>query len=114
MAERGNLDAPLLAAAVESAEPMGVDVSKVAIRDLVVPGEQRRLLAQIVDAKLAGQAQLERARAETAALRNLANAASMLRDNPDLFKLRLVQEMANSTGNTYVVDTDRPASGGSS
>ncbi len=85
---------------------MGVEVSRLAVRDLVVPGEQRKLLAQIVEARLAGQAALERARGETAALRNLSNAASLMRDNPELYKLRLLQELANSSGNTFVIDTE--------
>ncbi len=77
------------------------------MRDLVVPGEQRKLMAQIVEARLAGQAALERARGETAALRNLANAASLMRDNPDRYRLRLLQEIASSSGNTFVIDTER-------
>ncbi len=106
IANRAELDDPLLAAAQDAAAQLGVDVSRLAVRDLVVPGEQRRLLAQIVEARLAGQAALERARGETAALRNLANAASLMRDNPELYKLRLLQELANSTGNTYVIDAE--------
>lgn len=106
VANRTELDEPLQQAAIASAAPMGVEVTKLALRDVVVPGDQRRLLAQIVEAKLAGQAALERARGETAALRSLANAASLLRDNPDLYRVRLLQEIANSSGNTFVIDTD--------
>lgn len=106
VANRAGLDAPLLASAQEGASPLGLEVSRLAIRDLVVPGEQRRLLAQIVEARLAGQAALERARGETAALRNLSNAASLMRDNPELYKLRLLQELANSDSNTFVIDTE--------
>jgi regulator of protease activity HflC (stomatin/prohibitin superfamily) len=111
IANRGDLDAPLTEAAQASAGSLGVEVSKLAVRDLVVPGEQRKLLAQIVEARLAGQASLERARGETAALRNLANAAALLRDNPDLYRLRLLQEIATSDGNTFVIDTDAQPSG---
>ncbi|MDH3499939.1 MAG: slipin family protein [Acidimicrobiia bacterium] len=106
MADRAGLDTPLTEAAQASASALGIEVSKLAIRDLMVPGEQRRLLAQIVEARLAGQAALERARGETAALRNLSNAAALLRDNPELYKLRLLQELANSNGNTFVIDTE--------
>ncbi len=106
VANRAGLDTPLLEAARESAGPLGVEVGSLALRDLVVPGEQRRLLAEVVAARLAGQASLERARAETAALRSLANAASMVRDNPALYQLRLLQEIASSEGNTFVVGTE--------
>ena len=106
VANRGSLDEPLLAEARAIAAEIGLEVEQLGIRDLVVPGEQRRLLAQIVEARLAGQAALERARGETATMRNLANAAGMIRDNPDLYKVRLLQEIANSTGNTFHIGTD--------
>jgi len=106
VANRTVLDEPLQVAAATAAAPMGVEVTKLAVRDVVVPGEQRKLLSQIVEAKLAAQAALERARGETAALRSLSNAASLLRENPDLYRVRLLQEIANSSGNTFMIDTD--------
>jgi hypothetical protein len=48
-------------------------------------------------------AALERARGETAALRNLANAASLVKDNPALMQLRLFQSLSESSGNTLVL-----------
>lgn len=106
VASRTELDEPLREAAVAAGEPMGIEVPKLAVRDVVVPGDQRRLLAQIVEARLAGQAALERARAETAALRSLSNAASLLRDNPDLYRVRLLQEISASSGNTFMLPTE--------
>jgi regulator of protease activity HflC (stomatin/prohibitin superfamily) len=106
VANRAALDAPIQEAISPAAAELGVEVEKLALRDLVVPGEQKQLLAEIVAARLAGQASLERARAETAALRNLANAAAMVRDNPALYQLRLLQEISASSGNTFVVGTD--------
>ena len=106
VAARSALDAPVFEAVAPIAAEIGVVVDKLVLRDLVVPGEQRKLLAEVVAAKLAGQASLERARAETAALRSLANAASMVRDNPALYQLRLLQEISASSGNTFVVGTE--------
>ena len=52
-----------------------------------------------------GQAALERARGESAALRNLANAAKLLEGNPGLLNLRLMQSLsaAQMAGNTLVL-----------
>jgi hypothetical protein len=49
-----------------------------------------------------GRAALERARGESAALRNLANAARVLEGNPELLNLRLLQSItsAQSAGQT--------------
>lgn len=67
------------------------------------PGELRRTFAQVVAARKEGLAALERARGETASLRNLANAARMMSANPTLLQLRLLQELGRSAGNTIVL-----------
>ncbi len=67
------------------------------------PGALKQTFAQVVLARKEGQAALERARGETAALRTLANAAKMMEDNPALLQLRLLHALAGSTGNTLVL-----------
>lgn len=106
VAARGDYDEALAASLADVPETLGVELAGTTVRDLIVPGEQRRLLAEVVAARLEGQAALERARSQTAALRALANAGSMVRDNPALFQLRLLQEMSGSTGHTFVIGTD--------
>ena len=49
-----------------------------------------------------GLAALERARGESAALRNLANAARLFDDNPNLRQLRLFQILEKNHNNTIV------------
>ena len=58
---------------------------------------------EVLVARAHGIAALERARGETAALRNLANAARMAADNPALIQLRLLQQLEASTGHTVVL-----------
>lgn len=103
MANRPQLNPQLLEAAANHVEPMGLRLISVNIKDLMLPGELKKLYAQVIQARQAGLAQLERARAETAALRNLANAARLANDNPTLLQLRLVQALEHSSGNTFVM-----------
>jgi regulator of protease activity HflC (stomatin/prohibitin superfamily) len=63
------------------------------VKDMVLPADLRAAYAEQVTARQRGLAQLEQARAETAALRSLANAARVLADNPALARLRLVQAL---------------------
>jgi len=58
-----------------------------------------------IKSKQEGQAALERARGESVALRNLANAAKLLESNPALLNLRLMQSLsaAQAAGNTLVL-----------
>ena len=70
---------------------VGVEVAEVVVKDVILPAEVRHAAAELVTARHRGAAQLEAARAETAALRSLANGAKLLDAHPALAQLRLVQ-----------------------
>lgn len=71
----------------------GIDVLDAYVKDVIVPVEIRTAAMQLVTTKAHGAAQLEAARAETAALRALANAGKLLDAHPALAQLRLVQQV---------------------
>jgi regulator of protease activity HflC (stomatin/prohibitin superfamily) len=105
LSQRLDLGAQLLARMKADAEKIGVTVLAVEIRDVTLPNDLKRAFADVLKAKQEGQAALERARGESAALRNLANAARVLDGNPALMNLRLMQSLsaAQNAGNTLVV-----------
>ncbi|MFD7841444.1 slipin family protein [Nocardia sp. NPDC059764] len=90
-----------VAAAVER---LGIRVDAVRAKDLMLPGELRKAALETVLARERGRAELERARAEAAALRSLANTAKLLTDNPVLLRLRTLQ-VAASPGAKVVLDS---------
>ncbi|MGB3604868.1 MAG: slipin family protein [Gordonia sp. (in: high G+C Gram-positive bacteria)] len=79
------------AAAVEAGASVGLEVRDVVVKDLIVPHELRSAALELLTAKTRGEARLAEARAETAALRALANAGRMLDASPALAQLRMVQ-----------------------
>jgi regulator of protease activity HflC (stomatin/prohibitin superfamily) len=79
-------------------QAFGIKINSINIKDLMFPGELKAVFAQVVKARKEGLAVLERTRGETAALRNLLNAAKILEENPLLVQLRAMQ----SSGNTFV------------
>ena len=81
----------------------GLKLISADIKDIMFPGEMKKAFAQVVKAQKEGQAALEKARGETAALRSLANAARMMDDNPNLLQLRALQAFADPGGNTLVL-----------
>lgn len=88
---RSAVDPASLSAAVgPAAEAIGA-VAAVVVRDVIMPGALREAAMEVATAKQRGAARLEEARAETAALRSLANGARVLDDSPALERLRLVQ-----------------------
>lgn len=87
----------------EKIAALGLRLISAEVKDVMLPGELRRTFSQVVKAQKEGQAALERARGETAALRSLANAAKMAEGNPSLLQLRALQLMSESTGNTIML-----------
>lgn len=84
-----------------------LEITAIRLLGLQLPPETRRLLTEVERAKLEGQAALERARGEHAALRSLANAARLLKDNPDLMRLRTLQALSpTGKGATLVLGQD--------
>ena len=105
---RQDLDAELLAAVRPNCTAIGVDVEAVRLRDVHLPTDLRRLLTAVDKARREGQAALERAHAEQASLRALANAARMLRNNPELQNLRLLQSIGTTGAPTTIVLGTQP------
>ncbi|MFT3988485.1 hypothetical protein [Aestuariivirga sp.] len=68
------------------------------MRDVMLSAETRKLYSEFERARLEGLAALERARGEQASLRSLANAARMLKGNPELMNLRLLQALQGQPG----------------
>jgi regulator of protease activity HflC (stomatin/prohibitin superfamily) len=75
------------------AEEVGIRLVDVVVKDVVLPADLRMAYAELVVGRQRALAQLEAARAETAALRSLANGAKLLDDHPSLAQLRLVQAL---------------------
>jgi regulator of protease activity HflC (stomatin/prohibitin superfamily) len=75
---------------------LGLKLLTADLKDLMISGDLKKSFVQVVKARKEGEAALERARGETAALRSLANAARMLQDNPQLMQLRMLQAMGES------------------
>jgi regulator of protease activity HflC (stomatin/prohibitin superfamily) len=105
LGNRLNIARQLVEAVQPEAERIGVQVHAIEVKDVMLPGELKRLFTEVLKARQEGQAALERARGESAALRNLANAARLLENNPALHNLRLMQSIsaAGAAGNTLVM-----------
>jgi regulator of protease activity HflC (stomatin/prohibitin superfamily) len=71
----------------------GISVGTIALRDIVLPGEVRDILNQVVTAEKQAQANLIRRREETAATRSLLNTAKLLEDNPILVRLKELETL---------------------
>jgi len=106
---RAEVPAQLKAIAGPRLEAIGVELQDASLRDLTFPGELKKIFTQVVRARQEGLAALEKARGETAALRNLANAAALIERSPSLMQLRALQVLGQQPGNTLVLGMQQGA-----
>jgi regulator of protease activity HflC (stomatin/prohibitin superfamily) len=97
---RDQLGARMKETTIDKIHELGIQLESVNIKDIMFPGALKAIFTQVIKAKKEGLAALEKARGETAALRNLANAAQMVQKNPALLQLRALQ---SSSGNTVLM-----------
>ncbi len=106
LADRTALSGALLERGRAEAEALGLELTQVGVKDIILPGDVKRMLSQEIEAQRAGRAALVAAREETAATRAKANTAQILAGNPVLLRLREIEalaQVAGGMGNTVVV-----------
>jgi regulator of protease activity HflC (stomatin/prohibitin superfamily) len=97
LGDKGALDREIGAAVVAKLEAQGVVVKSVGVKDVILPGEMKTILNQVVEAEKRAQANLIQRREETAATRSLLNTARLMEDNPTLLRLRELETLEKVT-----------------
>lgn len=72
---------------------IGVNLVRVGVKDIILPGEIRAILNQVVEAQKAAEANVIKRREETAATRSLHNTAKMMENNPTLLRLKELEAL---------------------
>ena len=106
LADRNALSGNLLERGRAEAAALGLELLLAGVKDIILPGEVKRMLAQEIEAQRAGRAALVAAREEVAATRTRANTAQLLASHPALMRLREIEalgKVAEGMGNTVVV-----------
>ncbi|MEC9396789.1 MAG: SPFH domain-containing protein, partial [Myxococcota bacterium] len=84
----------------------GVEILRIDLKDLILPGEMKTLLNRVIEAEKQAAANVIMRREETAATRAQANTAKMMENNPALMRLKeleLLSEVAHNVGNITIV-----------
>jgi regulator of protease activity HflC (stomatin/prohibitin superfamily) len=93
LADKVDIDESVSAEVRAEMEGYGVRVGEIALKDIILPGDIRDILNQVVTAEKQAQANLIRRREETAATRSLLNTAKLLEDNPLLVRLKELETL---------------------
>ncbi|VTS00951.1 peptidase : SPFH domain, Band 7 family protein OS=bacterium UASB14 GN=U14_02633 PE=4 SV=1: Band_7 [Gemmata massiliana] len=90
----------------EPARRYGVELSRVGLRDVILPREAQRVLMLEVEADRTGRADLVKARHEVAAARARANTAKLLAETPEIARMQELDALlalAGKGGNVVVL-----------
>ena len=72
---------------------IGVEVLDIALKDVILPGEMRDILNQVVAAEKQAEANVIRRREETNATRSLLNTAKVMAENPVMLRLKELEAL---------------------
>jgi hypothetical protein len=89
----------------EKAEALGIDVNGFGIRDIILPGDVKEIMNQVLIAEKKAQANTIMRREETASTRSLLNTAKLMEENAMLWKLKemeYVEKIADKISNISV------------
>lgn len=71
----------------------GMALEGVGVKDIVLPGEMKTILAQVVEAEKSAEANVIRRREETAATRSLLNTAKVMEGNPVALRMKELETL---------------------
>ncbi len=93
LGDKDQLDRVVRNYVAERVEPHGLALETVGIKDVILPGEMKEILNQVVTAEKAAQANVIRRREEVAATRSLLNTAKLMEENPILLRLKELEAL---------------------
>ncbi len=77
---------------------VGIEVGEIALKDVILPGEMREILNQVVAAEKQAEANVIRRREETNATRSLLNTARVMAENPVMLRLKELEALSEIAG----------------
>jgi regulator of protease activity HflC (stomatin/prohibitin superfamily) len=72
---------------------IGIEVSEISLKDVILPGEMREILNRVVAVQKEAEANVIRRREETNATRSLLNTAKVMADNPVMLRLKELEAL---------------------
>lgn len=91
--DKATIDAIVKDFAAQKLMVAGITLEGVGVKDIILPGEMKTILAQVVEAEKSAQANVIRRREETAATRSLLNTAKLLENNPIALRMKELETL---------------------
>ena len=97
LGDKDELDKVIFTAVKVKVVEFGIEVRSVGVKDVILPGDMKDILNQVVQAEKVAQANIIKRREETSATRSLLNTARLMDDNPTLMRLKELEVLEKVT-----------------
>ena len=81
----------------EKLAEFGINLRSVGVKDIILPGDMKVILNQVVEAQKEAEANVIKRREETQAMRSLHNTAKVMENNPVLLRLKELEALERIT-----------------
>ncbi len=98
LADKVSVDSEAARTVREQMAAVGIKVGDIAVKDVILPGEVREILNQVVAAEKEAEANVIRRREETNATRSLLNTAKVMAENPVMLRLKELEALEKVAG----------------
>lgn len=95
--DKGAMDRDVFDHVATKFAEIGIDVNSIGVKDIILPGDMKNILAKVVEAEKAAQANVIRRREETNATRSLLNTAKVMEDNSVVLRLKELETLEKVT-----------------
>lgn len=86
--KRNDIASAVIGTIKEKALVLGIEIFECGIRDIILPGDMKEIINQVLIAEKKAQANIVTRREETASTRSLLNTAKLMEENEMLFRLK--------------------------
>ncbi|THT96060.1 slipin family protein [Lampropedia puyangensis] len=93
LADKTAIDSAVTEHMTTKLQGFGMALESVGVKDIVLPGEMKAILTQVVQAEKQAEANLIRRREETAATRSLLNTAKVMENNPVALRMKELETL---------------------
>lgn len=95
--DKDSLNITLAKGLMSALKDHGIELINVGVKDIVLPGDMKVILNQVVEAQKSAEANLIKRREETQAMRSLHNTAKVMENNPVLLRLKELETLEKVT-----------------
>ncbi|WP_444903580.1 slipin family protein [Microbulbifer sp. CnH-101-E] len=93
LADKDRLNIVIATAIHKKLAHYAIEIVSVGVKDIILPGDMKMILNQVVEAQKESEANLIKRREETQAMRSLHNTAKMMDNNPTLLRLKELESL---------------------